>query len=329
MKKLILSALVMLSAVTAWAQNDAQSVFVHLKSGATEEIPCNDIDSITFATFDLTVKATESYGVYDGASHGPGQYVFALSDGTMDEDANPTEAGQTVVIFYVFADNSTSSDVLQLPSGTYTAGEGTTAGTLYNGQSGYLHVAHCTDVDASGNVNGWQVDLGYGTLVVNNVNGQYQIDFQGGISERSEEYDFKDIHVTYSGEIEFVNNDPSSYEKLTKDYNVVPTNMSGTYTLAEDGSYGNYSLVFFNAPLDDYGYFAGAGEALGVELLTAADETMNIESIVGEYTVTSIENGPYTAGHFLSGANMDYYGSYWPMGTYLSFMDDDVDRAQV
>lgn len=333
MKKLLLSALVLLSALTAQAQTDGRSLFVHLTSGATEEIACSEIDSITFASFDLSVKATQSYGVYNGLSSdsGAGQYTFALSDGEMDEEAGPTTAGQTVVIFYAFADNSASTDLLQLPSGTYTNGEDFTAGTLYNGRSGYLHVSHCTDVAADGTVNGWSVDLGYGTLKVKNDAGQYQIDFQGGISERSEEYNFKDIHVTYTGGITFENNDPSFYQPVSQDYAVVPTGMTGTYMTGSDddgNEYGNYSLAFFNAPMDEDGYFSGAGECLGVELLTQADETMNVESIVGEYTITDINDGPFTAGHFLSGCNMDYYGSYWPMGTYLSFMDEDGYTTQ-
>lgn len=333
MKKLLLSALVLLMTAVAQAQTDSRSVFVHLTSGATEEIACSEIDSITFASFDLNVQATVAYGVYNGLSSesGAGQYTFALSDGEMDEYANPTQAGQTVVIFYAFADNTASTDVLQFPSGTYKSSEDFTAGTLYNGRSGYLYVAHCTDVATDGTVNGWSVDLGYGTLVAKGTDGQYQINFHGGISERSEEYNFKDIRLTYNGPIEFENNDPNYYEPVSKDYTVVPSYMGGTYMVHTEDSgdtYGNYSLTFANAPMDEDGYFSGEGEVLALELVTQADETMNLESLVGEYTVTSITDGPFTAGHFLSGANMDYYGSYWPMGSFLSFTDEDGYTTQ-
>lgn len=56
MKKFLLSAFVLLATVAAQAQT--KSAFVHLKSGAVETIACSDIDSITFESFDLNVKAT-------------------------------------------------------------------------------------------------------------------------------------------------------------------------------------------------------------------------------------------------------------------------------
>lgn len=101
---------------------------------------------------------------------------------------------------------------------------------------------------------------------------------------------------------------------------MVPTALSGRYT--NGTSYGNYSLCFYNVPLDDEGYVVGAGQLVNVELLTEPGTPMDIANIAGEYVIADVENGPYNPGTFLSGVNYYYYGMYFPMGTYLSFYDE-------
>lgn len=96
--------------------------------------------------------------------------------------------------------------------------------------------------------------------------------------------------------------------------------LSGRYSVMS--TYGNYSIALLNCPLDDEGFVVGAGELLNLELLTNPSPTMDINDIAGEYTVTSVLEGPYNPGSFLSGTLYEVMTDYYlPMGTYYTTFD--------
>lgn len=326
MKKILLSLLTLLCALTAQAQT--KSTFIHLKTGEIREIQNAEIDSITFAEhvdFDKDIKANYALGIYYGTYNEAGEYLLLLSDAEVTAEGYPTKAGQSLVMFYAMGEPSTDPKDIQFSSGQYTPASDFSKYSLYNGE-GYLIYEYCTGFDEDGEPEGWYVDLNYVTMNVKNNGGSYYIDFKGGLDERltdtDYDIDFKDVHLVFDGPIEFSNQDPSYYEPLTEDYEMMPTAMSANYTCTPSYGYGNYSFAFYNTPVDDDGFIDGAGDVIGMELLTDPSVPMNLEDLNGEYTVTSIMDGPYTPGHFLDGVNYEYYGNYFAMGTYLAFYDE-------
>lgn len=326
MKKIILSLLTLFCALGAQAQT--KSTFIHMKSGEIREIQNTQIDSITFAEhidFDKDIKATSTLGIYYGTYNEAGEFLLALSDAEITAQGYPTKVGQSLIMFYAMGEPATDPKDIQFSSGQYTPASDFSKFSLYNGD-GYLIYEYCTGFDEEGYPEGWAFTLDYATLNVKNNGGSYYIDFKGGIEDRytdtSEGIDFKDVHLVYEGPIAFKNQDPSYYEPLTQDYDIVPTAMSARYTCTPSYGYGNYSFAFFNTPIDDEGYIIGAGDVIGMELLTNPSVPMDLEDLNGEYTVASILEGPYTPGHFLSGVNYEYYGNYFAMGTYLNFYDE-------
>lgn len=323
MKKYILTTLVLLTTLMAQAQT--KSAFIHMKTGEIKEILCSEIDSITFAehiNFDYNVEANQSIGIYYGAYNEAGQFIVAVSDAEMTSDGLPTKAGQSVLLFYAMSEPTTDYDNIQLASGQYTASDDFSKMTLYNGQSGYLYFMYCNGINSEGEPEGWGIDMEYATMNVVNNNGQYYIDFKGGNSERESSINFKDVHVTFQGTIDFANQDPAYYTYLTKDYDITPTAMSARYTCTPSYGYGNYSFAFYNTPTDSEGFITGAGDVISLELLTQPAVPMDLSLLTGDYTVANVLEGPYEPGHFLSGVNYYYYGMYLPMGTYLAFYDE-------
>ncbi|MDO4159080.1 MAG: hypothetical protein Q4D41_01315 [Prevotellaceae bacterium] len=314
MKKILFSTIFLLCMTTlSFAQN--RSVLMHLKSGEIKEFNVADIDSLTFSdpvNYDLDIVATSTLSLY----YGSGEYYVTISDAPMDSDGLPTQVGQTIVRFYAIGEKSIDSNNAILPSGRYVSGSSLEEGSIYDGE-GYMVVLRCTGIDAEGNIDGYQIDLE--TCVANveyKSNGTYDIEFKGSLSE-IEGVDFTNIRMTYSGPIAFENNDPSAYKTLAEDVNMVPTAMSGRYTNMA-GAYGNYSIAFYNCPLDEDGFIIGAGELMSVELLTSESASMDISKIAGTYTISSALEGPWAPYNFLDGSLYEYYGMYIPLGTYYT-----------
>ncbi len=317
MKKTILTLFCVAMATFASAQT--KSTFVHMKSGEIKEIPYSEIDSITFGNhvdYDKEIKAEYTKNIY----YGSGQYMIHLSDAPISDSGLPTQVGQTVLRFVAFNVEDPDGKNAQLPSGTYSSDlESFSQWSLYNNES-YLCVMVCTGI-VDGEVDGYSVPLTSAKARIKNNNGNYYIEFTGDTGEKYDNVDFQTIRVTYSGELPFDNQDPKSYNQLTDDVTMVPTGISGRYTSSDN--YGNYSIALYNCPLDSDGYIVGEGELMNFELLTQPGTPMDINNIVGEYTVASVTEGPYEPGKVLSGTLYEYYGMYIPMGTYYTSYGSD------
>lgn len=316
MKKYILS--VALLAMTAFATaQTSKSTFIHMKSGEVKEIPCTDIDSITFGnhvTYDKDFKAEYVKATY----YGGGQYMIHLSDAPISSTGLPTQKGQIVVRFDAFNVKDPDGRNAVLPEGTYTADNSFKPGTLYL-YDDYLCAMVCTGMTDKG-PDGYSVPFSSATLKVKHSDTGYVLEFTGDTGEKYEGVDFQTLRVTYAGEMKFDNQDSSSYTQLEEDVTMVPTMLSGRYSVMS--TYGNYSIALLNCPLDDEGFVVGAGELLNLELLTNPSPTMDINDIAGEYTVTSVLEGPYNPGSFLSGTLYEVMTDYYlPMGTYYTTFD--------
>ena len=205
-----------------------------------------------------------------------------------------------------------------LPEGTYTADNSFKPGTLYL-YDDYLCAMVCTGMTDKG-PDGYSVPFSSATLKVKHSDTGYVLEFTGDTGEKYEGVDFQTLRVTYAGEMKFDNQDSSSYTQLEEDVTMVPTMLSGRYSVMS--TYGNYSIALLNCPLDGEGFVVGAGELLNLELLTNPSPTMDINDIAGEYTVTSVLEGPYNPGSFLSGTLYEVMtDNYLPMGTYYTTFD--------
>lgn len=323
MKKYILS--VALLAITSFvAAQTSKSAFIHMKSGEVKEISCADVDSITFGnhvSYDKNIEAKYTMGVYNGK----GQYVVQLSDAPMDDDGLPTQKGQTIVRFNALNENDPDSRNAVLPEGTYTEGSSFDPYTLYVGDS-FLCALVCTEMTSEG-PDGYNIPFVSATARVKHNESGYYIEFTGDAGQKYDGVDFQTLRMTYNGELKFINMDPAAYDKLADDVTMVPTMLSGRYTVTEN--YGNYSFALLNCPLDGEGYIIGAGELANFELLTAPSATMNINDIAGEYTIASVTDRPYNPGSFLSGTLYEYYGMYIPMGTYYTTYDNSGSNTNM
>ena len=245
MKKYILS--VALLAMTAFATaQTSKSTFIHMKSGEVKEIPCTDIDSITFGnhvTYDKDFKAEYVKATY----YGGGQYMIHLSDAPISSTGLPTQKGQIVVRFDAFNVKDPDGRNAVLPEGTYTADNSFKPGTLYL-YDDYLCAMVCTGMTDKG-PDGYAVPFSSATLKVKHSDTGYVLEFTGDTGEKYEGADFQTLRVTYAGEMKFDNQDSSSYTQLEEDVTMVPTMLSGRYSVMS--TYGNYSIALLNCPLDD------------------------------------------------------------------------------
>lgn len=323
MKKIILLAVVLTVSSVAFAQT--RSALIHLKDGAVKEYYCDNIDSITFTpsvTFSKEMVATDSYNVYYG---GKGYYYVNLSDAPMVGLGMPTKVGQTIVRFYPIAKKSLDSNNAILPSGRYDSALGTKSGALFDGGN-TMDLLYCTGFDDNQQPLGYQWHMNSAIAnVTYNSDKTYDIDFRCHIDDTSAvKMGFENTHVTYSGPLTFKNEDPESYIMLSGDVVVNPASMGGGYYNASPGQYGYYSLTFYNTPVDDGGFVAGAGEVLSVALITASGSPMDISKLPGVYTVCPAF-GPYEPGHFMAGTI--YNGM--PMGTNYMTYDEKGNSTRL
>lgn len=310
MKKIFMAAL--LACFTMFSYAQSRSALVHLKSGKVVEYDVDDIDSIDFTapvTYDQSFE-NAAYGM--GVYFGSGEYLTEISNAPIDSDGLPTEAGQYVIRFLAVGANSADSNHAIMPSGRYTPATTFAEGTLYDADN-YLVAMVCTKVE-NGQPYGYSVyfDKGATANVTYNSDGTYDIDFKGSVSPDSA--DFENIPMKFHGTIDYDNQDPSTYNLLSEDVQMVPAALSAGYSNVE-GMYGDYTCTFYNCELDKDGFIVGPGELLNVELLTEEGQTMDLTKLPGEYTVATM-TGDMGPGNWIEGMNYEYYGMYIPIGTY-------------
>lgn len=320
MKKNLLLAAMLLASTIGFAQS--RSALIHLKSGEVKEIDYSQLDSITFTdpvTYDFEQEAAYATSIF----YGNRQYVLRFSDKPMNAGL-PTEVGQMVLRVYPIAPNPVNSAVnCNLAAGRYEANKSFEDYSLYLGDSWFC-VLLCTGFE-DGVPQGYQIPMSHGALNVSYAaDGTASFDFKGGFAEPVELLgNVQNIHITYNGTVEYDNQDPKAYKMLSDDMNIEVNGMGGRYETDYYGAYGMYTMALFNTPIDADGYVVGAGEVVNLSLLTEYTQHMDISKIAGEYEIADVINGPYEPGKFLSGTLDDYYGMMFPMGTNLSFYDEN------
>lgn len=327
MKRFLLSIVMAATTMATMAQASlTKSMFVHLKSGATTEIPCADIDSITFGESSGQKPATEinvthTMNIYYGDAYGIGKgaYLVCLSDGEITPEGLPTEVGQHLLRLLFMADKSDNYTTATIADGTYNlSSDSTTDKSLYSGESVYLV---CTGYDDDGNVTGYQYDLASAQAIVTNTD-NLTTKIEATVTLNSEEDET--LKFTYDGQLKFDNGDPTTYVPLDKDVSLTDLNASGRYTTSSDEKYGNYSVTFYNCELDDDGFVVGEGSLINFEIFTPYSKHMDLSKLAGTYTPVTLTSPENYTGHFMEGTWYPIYGDFYSaIGTYYTYFDEN------
>ncbi len=325
MKKTLFSiAIIVMTAITTQAQQKAtKSMFIHLTSGETKEIPCSEVEKVTFGPrTDLPITdeiaVTNTYNIYYGDSWtiDKGTYLICLSDGEITTDGLPTKEGQRIVRLIFMANKSDHYTTAAINPGTYTlSNDSTTNNSIYAKQSFYLN---CTGTDSSGELTGNQYLLDAASATIEKKSdGNYKITATVTIEdEYTETYRF-----TYEGKLAFENGDPKVYTPLTHDVEPKDVNASGRYSYHESTT--NYSIAFYNCPIDKDGFVIGAGDIVNVEIFAPYDAAKDFSKLAGTYKPVSLSDD-LAPGTFMEGTWYPIYGSYYTgIGTYYTHFNDE------
>ena len=271
-----------------------------MTSGETKEIPCNDIQDVTFAngesaSYYADVNVTHTYNLYYGAvTTDAGLYTIHLSDGELTTGGLPKEVNKHDIRLTVIAAPSQDADRAKLPAGTYPLVESMAQSGVWKEQSIYIET---NSVNDAGQVDGFLDSL---TACILNVeekgDGNYHLVLEGTLKTHGK------VRFVYDGALTFVNKDKNAgYKYVTEDVNFVPVNYNGKYVKATS-QYCDYTLAFLNCEVDSKGFVVGDGELLSLVLLTKYQVPMDINTIAGTYDVVMpVAGAEYKEGKFIGG----------------------------
>ncbi|WP_024998456.1 hypothetical protein [Prevotella falsenii] len=312
-------------ATTSLAQ-DSWLMKVRMKSGEVKEIPCNDVEEITFdkkevSTYYADVKATNTYNIYYGTvKDNIAAYTIHLCDGNLSKGGLPTEINKHDIRLTVMAAASKNADKAALPAGTYSLVENVGEAGIYRKQSVYIETNKVND---AGQVDGFLDSLKMCTLnVEQKADGTYQLLVEGELREHGR------IRFAYDGNLTFVNKaQGESYNSITENVAFAPKSMSGRYVRATD-NYCDYALSFLNCEVDGEGFIVGAGDYINLVLLTKYAVPMDINTIVGTYDVVMPVGGAvYEQGKYIGGMMYKRSGRLYPMGSFYKVFDGEGYEA--
>ncbi len=263
--------------------------------------------------------ATEASFYYSGEfENGVGGYWLFLSTAGMDK-GNPTHDGQMARIFLMAAPPADGADPA-LPTGTFTPlqSDDPTAGCFYGEASEFMDVFVNPDDPASGELVGYVWTPEGGTVSVTADDRIFNVTLEWEAVQSGDESGEKvTCKASFTGAIPY--DDINAYTPLGGNRDVDITGVSGRY----NGD-GNYSIAFYNVPLDEDGFIIGAGDLLNLELFATPSEHMEIADMVGVYTPVDVfEHGP-VEGRFMQGVWYNMFGSmYAAIGTALTVYNPD------
>ena len=158
MKRFLLATAIVLCSVSAAIAQSKWTMRVRMTSGETKEIPCNDIQDVTFAkgesaSYYADVNVTHTYNLYYGAvTTDAGLYTIHLSDGELTTGGLPKEINKHDVRLTVIATPSQDADRAKLPAGTYPLVESMAQSGVWKEQSIYIET---NSVNDAGQVDGF------------------------------------------------------------------------------------------------------------------------------------------------------------------------------
>ena len=326
MKKILLAAAVAFCSATVSLAQNSWTMKVLMKSGELKEIPCNDIQDVTFAngesaSYYADVKVTHTYNLYYGAvTTQAGLYTLHLCDGELTTGGLPTQINKHDVRLTVIATPSQDADHAKLPAGTYPLVESANQSGVWKAQSIYIETNRVND---AGQVDGFLDSLSTCVLNVEEKgDGNYHLVLEGTLKTHGK------VRFVYDGALTFVNKDKNAgYKYVTEDVNFVPVKFNGKYVKATS-KYCDYTIAFLNCEVDDQGFVVGDGELLNLVLLTKYQVPMDINTIAGTYDVVMpVAGAEYKEGKFIGGTMRKASGTYYPIGSFYETLSDGYADA--
>lgn len=321
MKRILLAAAMVLCGATVALAQSNWTMRVRLTSGEQKEIPCNDIQDVTFfnsesASYYADVNVTHTYNLYYGAvTTDAGLYTIHLCDGELTTGGLPKENNKHDVRLTVIARPSQDADHAKLPAGTYTLVESANQSGVWKAQSIYIETNRVND---AGQVDGFLDSLSTCVLQVEEKgDGNYHLVLEGTLQTHGK------VRFVYDGALTFVNKDKNAgYKYVTEDVNFVPVNYNGKYVKATS-RYCDYTLAFLNCEVDSKGFVVGDGELLSLVLLTKYQVPMDINTIAGTYDVVMpVAGAEYKEGKFIGGTMRKTGGTFYPIGSFYETLSD-------
>lgn len=326
MRKFLLLMIATCCLTTTMYAQDNWKMRVTMKSGEVKDFPCDDVKDVTFSntnsnSYHADVAVTNTYNIYYGSvSDELAAYTLHLCDGKLSKGGLPTEINKHDIRVTILAKPSLNPNSAALTSGNYTLVDNTDEAGVYHKQSVYIET---NKMNANGQVDGFLDSLTVCNLKVEQrPNGTYNLLLEGELKEHGK------IRFTYDGKLDFVNKDPDTgYQSITENVDFKPKNMSGRYVRATD-SYCDYSITFLNCETDAEGFIVGAGEYLNLVLLTEYKVPMDINTIVGTYSVVMPVTGAvYEQGKFIGGTMFKRGNTTYPVGSYYKEFDGQGGEA--
>ena len=326
---LALSMLCAFPAMATESKNIHKDVNVKSLRNPIENIGLKDIKTVAPGT--RSIEDPETVFTADEATffyyqnlytNGNDGYYLVLSNAGIGSNGGPLGEGQMAQLLIV-TEPTDGSPIL--PVGTFevssTSGK---AGTIDLQYSVFYDLFYYAPDGINEGLYAYSYDPEEGSLTISVENGIYHIvgEFDGYLyNESNQVIDQRPCKVEYTGPIEMVDN---SYPEIEGDIVLNIPNLSGRY------EEGDFSLAFYSVPLDEEGFIIGAGQLFNVELFVEDKKVMDINSLLGTYTVLDAFEEPLRPGTFMKGVWYQYYENiYFAIGTALTIYDETVEVVGV
>lgn len=270
-----------------------------------------ELSTVSDLFADVTSTATQVwyYGYQEATDND--LILLQMCNAGLDElTGMPYGEGQ-LLRFYLYTEK-TSVDNTVLAPGTYVMSVDQQYGTFtYDADN---------SVFAMSTAEGWmQAPYESGTVTVEYADGTYSIVAEMVLADGES----SKVRGRYEGSLDIADM-TDGYHHFDTDMNEVMTGLSGGI-YPGDGVLNDYTMTFYNCPLDADGFIIGAGYLFNTELFFTAGEE--------DYTGTYKPNNDWMSGYvnytYLPGDVMNMYGMYMPYGTYLSEYDDSGNLIRI
>lgn len=266
--------------------------------------------------------------LYDGT----GFYLLVLSDCGLDQDGLPEGEGHMVRFF--LHNEAPMSDELLLPAAGEYVCDNEFDFPLFS-----LYPTNCTFFDCFYMTKEGETAPTLMAYAFEMTDGKVSFEYNESMTHMTGSFDmtgenFLDDQVALYGQMtgtfdcDFAmldgRSNPSEYPAYEGDFSPALLEMNGRY-MDMGGTY-DYTMTFYNVPLDEDGFIIGAGDLLNVDLMAAVtDEPLSATALCGTYQAGDMMTD-YTAfdpGHFLNGMwypiTSDWYA---PMCTACYTVDE-------
>lgn len=309
MKKYIVAAMSALFVFSVFAQTQKNMVIIG-KDGSRTKINRENIQEITFAEAPEYETSNVLLAAVYSTSNGMASYRIDFANAPANAEGDPAGVGDFQIALTFTGELSDDASNAAIPGGYYRAGNGSQILT-FNIQSSGMWI-RVDDENVSYNL------ITGGTVDVRRTGGSYDIRCELETLNGS-------INTRYQGNIEF--------EKGSSEYDEFDTPQQIAFEGGQGRYYGNWynpfaddaSLQFYTGEFDAQGTQV-EGYWLNVEIYMpkSANPMKENKVVDGIYNIEQRERVPdytYLPHTFIRGSSLDMWGTVYPQGTYLTYID--------